>query len=94
MEVRTRWLVVVLVGLGLAIFSVDGGELPQASLGSAQVAGLPPTTHNVAPTVFNSTGLNTNSVVANDYFWLGAILALILALIAVYVRWAVLERAQ
>jgi hypothetical protein len=94
MEVRTRWLVAVLVGLGLAIFSVDGGELPQASAVSAQAAALPAMTHNVAPNVFNSSDLNSNSFVANDYFWLGAILALILALISVYVRWAVLERSQ
>ncbi len=93
MEVRTRWLVLVLVGLGLAIFSVDGGQMPQAFQGSAD-GGSPALTHSVAPQVFNPAGLNSNVMVANDYFWLGAILALTLALVAVYMRWAVLERVR
>ncbi|MBA3468214.1 MAG: hypothetical protein H0T53_01090 [Herpetosiphonaceae bacterium] len=94
MELRTRWLVLVMVGLGLAIMSVDGGQLPQAGLMSAQASGLPAVTHAVAPRVFDPASLNTPMIAAADYFWLGAILAMVLALVAVYMRWAVLERSD
>jgi len=88
MQVRVGWMVFVLSVMLLAAWALEPTPLPAEQ--PAVIAVEQP-----APAALSAPApaLAVPATLQSDAFWLGAILALILALASVYVRWAVLEYA-
>ena len=87
MRLRVRWMLFVLALMTVAAFNIGDSRLASSGRGAAQA----PIARTV-PIVANPAPFSTNPILNSDAFWLGIILALVLALAAVYVRWAVFER--
>lgn len=87
MRVRVRWMVFVLALMTVAAFNVGDSRLAS----STNVAAQAPIGRTV-PIGANPVPFSANPILNSDAFWLGIILALVLALAFVYVRWAVFER--
>jgi hypothetical protein len=88
MQVRVGWMVFVLSVTLLAAWTLEPTPLP-AGQPAAIAVEQPAASTQAAP----APALAVPATLQSDAFWLGVILALILALASVYVRWAVLEYA-
>ena len=88
MQVRVGWMVFVLSVILLAAWTLEPTPLPAGQPAAIAV-------EQAAPVALSAPApaLNVPASLQSDAFWLGVILALILALASVYVRWAVLEHA-
>jgi hypothetical protein len=92
MQVRVGWMVFVLSVILLAAWTLEPTPLPAGQPAAIAV-------EQPAPIALATQGgpaapaLDVPATLQSDAFWLGVILAMILALASVYVRWAVLEYA-
>jgi hypothetical protein len=88
MQVRVGWMVFVLSVMLLAAWALEPTPLPAGQSAAIAVAQPAPVALDLP-----APSLAVPAALQSDAFWLGVILALLLALASVYVRWAVLEHA-
>jgi hypothetical protein len=88
MQVRVGWMVFVLSVMLLAAWALEPTPLPAGQPAAIAVEQPAPVALDLP-----APSLAVPAALQSDAFWLGVILALLLALASVYVRWAVLEHA-
>ena len=88
MQVRVGWMVFVLSVMLLAAWALEPTPLPAGQPAAIAVEQPAP-----VALAMPAPALNVPATLQSDAFWLGVILAMILALASVYVRWAVFEYA-